>query len=78
MDAVNKQFLSAQLFIDGKFVDAASGETMDIINPADGAAIGTLVEGVGGGCGSRGADARTTRSKAAYGATCRSSNAPAC
>jgi acyl-CoA reductase-like NAD-dependent aldehyde dehydrogenase len=42
MDAVNKQFLSAQLFIDGKFVDAASGETMDIINPADGAAIGTL------------------------------------
>jgi len=42
MDAVNKRFLSAQLFIDGKFVDAASGETMDIINPADGAAIGTL------------------------------------
>jgi phenylacetaldehyde dehydrogenase len=42
MDAVNKQFLSAQLFIDGKFVDAASGETMDIINPADGTAIGTL------------------------------------
>jgi len=42
MDAVNKQFLSAQLFIDGKFVDAASGETMDIINPADGATIGTL------------------------------------
>jgi phenylacetaldehyde dehydrogenase len=42
MDAVNKQFLSAQLFIDGKFIDAASGETMDIINPADGAAIGTL------------------------------------
>ena len=42
MDAVNKQFLSAQLFIDGKFVDAASGETMDIINPADGAVIGTL------------------------------------
>ena len=42
MDAVNKQFLSAQLFIDGKFVDAASGETMDIINPADCAVIGTL------------------------------------
>lgn len=42
MDAVNKQFLSAQLFIDGKFVDAASGETMDIINPADGATIGAL------------------------------------
>jgi phenylacetaldehyde dehydrogenase len=42
MDAVNKQFLSAQLFIDGKFVDAASGETMEIINPADGATIGTL------------------------------------
>jgi len=34
-----------QLFIDGKFVDAASGETMDIINPADGAVIGTLSEG---------------------------------
>ena len=51
MDAVNKQFLSAQLFIDGKFVDAASGETMDIINPADGAVIGSLskasVEDVG-------------------------------
>ena len=42
MDAVNKQFLSAQLFIDGKFVDAASGETMDILNPADGAVIGAL------------------------------------
>ncbi|MEA3110922.1 MAG: hypothetical protein QOG58_721, partial [Caballeronia sp.] len=42
MDAVKKKFLSAQLFIDGKFIDAASGETMDIINPADGAAIGTL------------------------------------
>jgi phenylacetaldehyde dehydrogenase len=42
MDAVNKQFLSAQLFIDGKFVDAASGATMDIINPADGSAIGNL------------------------------------
>jgi acyl-CoA reductase-like NAD-dependent aldehyde dehydrogenase len=42
MDAVNKQFLSAQLFIDGKFVDAASGETLDIINPADGTVIGNL------------------------------------
>ncbi|MDN7183438.1 aldehyde dehydrogenase [Caballeronia sp. SEWSISQ10-4 2] len=42
MDAVNKQFLSAQLFIDGKFVDAASGATMDIINPADGSVIGNL------------------------------------
>jgi phenylacetaldehyde dehydrogenase len=42
MGAVNKQFLSAQLFIDGKFVDAASGATMDIINPADGSAIGNL------------------------------------
>jgi phenylacetaldehyde dehydrogenase len=44
MDAVNKQFLSAQLFIDGKFVDAKSGETMEIINPADGASIGTLAK----------------------------------
>jgi acyl-CoA reductase-like NAD-dependent aldehyde dehydrogenase len=44
MDAVNKQFLNAQLFIGGKFVDAASGETMDIINPADGAAIGALAK----------------------------------
>src|ERR1700733_22162 len=42
MDAVNKQYLSAQLFIDGKFVDAASGKTMDIINPANGAVIGLL------------------------------------
>lgn len=42
MDAVNKQHLDAQLFIDGKFVDAASGKTMDIINPATGAVIGSL------------------------------------
>ena len=42
MDAVSKQFLSAQLFIDGKFVDAACGETLDIINPADGTVIGNL------------------------------------
>ena len=42
MDAVNKQFLSAQLFIDGKFADAASGATMDILNPADGGVIGNL------------------------------------
>jgi phenylacetaldehyde dehydrogenase len=42
MDAVNKDFMSAQLFIDGKFVDAASGRTMDIINPANGAVIGNL------------------------------------
>jgi phenylacetaldehyde dehydrogenase len=42
MDAVNKQYLNAQLFIGGKFVDAASGKTMDIINPANGAVIGQL------------------------------------
>src|ERR1700733_13262701 len=42
MDAVNKQHLDAQLFIDGEFVDAASGNTMDIINPATGAVIGNL------------------------------------
>src|ERR1700733_10149275 len=42
MDAVNKQYLNAQLFIDGKFVDAASGKTMDIVNPANGAVIGQL------------------------------------
>src|SRR5580698_3972247 len=42
MDAVNKDFISAQLFIDGKFVDASNGRTMDIINPANGAVIGNL------------------------------------
>ena len=47
MDAVkqNPQHLdthSAQLFIGGQFVDAASGKTMDIINPATGGVIGTL------------------------------------
>ncbi|MEJ0002377.1 MAG: hypothetical protein WDN30_00050 [Pararobbsia sp.] len=35
MDAVNKQHLDAQLFIDGKFVDAASGKTMDHHQPRD-------------------------------------------
>src|ERR1700744_340633 len=42
MDAVNKDFMSAQLFINGKFVDASNGRTMDIINPANGAVIGQL------------------------------------
>jgi phenylacetaldehyde dehydrogenase len=28
MDAVNKQYLNAQLFIDGKFVDAAAGPSI--------------------------------------------------
>jgi phenylacetaldehyde dehydrogenase len=42
MDAINSSFLSAQLFIDGQFVDAQSGKTMDIINPANGAVIGKL------------------------------------
>ncbi len=31
MDAINSGLLSAQLFIDGQFVDAQSGKTMDII-----------------------------------------------
>ena len=34
----------AQLFIDGKFTDAASGKTMDIVNPATGAVIGRLAD----------------------------------
>ena len=42
MDAINSGFLSAQLFIDGQFVDAQSGKTMDIVNPANGAVIGNL------------------------------------
>lgn len=42
MDAVNKQHLDAKLFIDGEFVDAASGNTMDILNPATGGVIGSL------------------------------------
>ncbi|WP_158907209.1 aldehyde dehydrogenase [Burkholderia sp. L27(2015)] len=42
MDAINSGFLSAQLFIDGQFVDAQSGKTMDIVNPANGAVIGKL------------------------------------
>jgi acyl-CoA reductase-like NAD-dependent aldehyde dehydrogenase len=42
MDAVNQQNLDAQLFIDGQFVDAASGATMDIVNPATGTVIGSL------------------------------------
>ena len=42
MDTVNLQHLDAQLFIDGTFVDAASGKRMDILNPATGAVIGSL------------------------------------
>ena len=34
----------AQLFINGEFCDAASAKTMDIVNPATGAAIGRLAE----------------------------------
>jgi phenylacetaldehyde dehydrogenase len=36
--------LDAQLFINGEFVDAASGKTMEIINPATGAVIGHLAD----------------------------------
>jgi phenylacetaldehyde dehydrogenase len=42
MDALNRDFLHAKLFIDGRFVDAASGHVMDIVNPASGAVIGHL------------------------------------
>jgi phenylacetaldehyde dehydrogenase len=34
----------AQLFINGEFCDAASGRTMDIVNPATGAVIGRLAD----------------------------------
>src|SRR5579863_9689766 len=34
----------AQLFIDGEFTDAASGKTLDIVNPATGAVIGRLAD----------------------------------
>ena len=34
----------AQLFINGEFTDAASGRTMDIINPATGEVIGRLAD----------------------------------
>ena len=30
----------AQLFINGEFIDAASGKTLDIVNPATGIVIG--------------------------------------
>lgn len=42
MDAVNKHHLNAQLFIDGEWVDADTGRTMDIVNPATGVVIGGL------------------------------------
>jgi phenylacetaldehyde dehydrogenase len=42
MDAVNKQHLDAQLLIDGEWVGAEGGRTMDIVNPATGAVIGSL------------------------------------
>ena len=34
----------AQLFINGEFTDAASGKTMDIVNPATGVVIGRLAD----------------------------------
>ena len=34
-----------QAFIDGKFVDAASGKTFDSINPATGAVLASVAEG---------------------------------
>ena len=34
----------AQLFINGEFTDAASGKTLDIVNPATGAVIGRLAD----------------------------------
>jgi phenylacetaldehyde dehydrogenase len=34
----------AQLFINGRFTDAASGKTLDIVNPATGAVIGRLAD----------------------------------
>jgi acyl-CoA reductase-like NAD-dependent aldehyde dehydrogenase len=35
----------ARLFIDGDFTDAASGKTMDIVNPATGEVLGQLADG---------------------------------
>lgn len=40
--AVMPMTYDAQLFIDGEFVDAASGKTMNIINPATGEVLGRL------------------------------------
>src|SRR5215469_849110 len=40
--AVVPMTYDAQLFIDGQFADAASGKTMDIINPATGEVLGRL------------------------------------
>jgi acyl-CoA reductase-like NAD-dependent aldehyde dehydrogenase len=34
----------AQLFINGEFTDAASGKTLEIINPATGGVIGQLAD----------------------------------
>ena len=34
----------AQLFIDGEFVDAAAGKTLEIINPATGGTIGRVAD----------------------------------
>ena len=34
----------AQLFINGEFADAASGKTLDIVNPATGVVIGRLAD----------------------------------
>ena len=34
-----------QLFIDGKFVDSASGKTFESINPRDGSVIAQVAEG---------------------------------
>jgi phenylacetaldehyde dehydrogenase len=42
MDALKQQSLDAKLFIDGQFVDAEDGATMDIINPATGVVVGQL------------------------------------
>ena len=40
-----QQVSRTQLFIDGKFVDAASGKTFESINPRDGSVIAHIAEG---------------------------------
>jgi len=40
-----QQVARTQLFIDGKFVDSASGKTFESINPRDGSVIAQVAEG---------------------------------
>ena len=49
-----------QMFIGGKFADAASGKTFDVFDPATEAVIATCPAGAAGGCrpGGEGGEAR--------------------